>query len=155
MSSRIKAFGRIDPMFAICLAAVLAAVSTGCGDGRPERVPVTGRVLIDGKPLQYGQIRFHAENHRPAFSNLSSDGRFELSTYEPGDGSVLGRHAVTVNAAEVLSPTAKRWHAPKKYNNATTSEIVVEVVESSEPVEIKLTWDGGKPFTERVAGGGD
>jgi hypothetical protein len=55
----------------------------------------------------------------------------------------------------VLSATAIRWHAPKKYQNASASDIVIDVSESMKPVEIHLTWGGGKPFVERVEGGGD
>jgi hypothetical protein len=139
---------------AAALALALTALA-GCGDGRPERIPLAGTVLIDGKPLEHGDIRMHAENHRVAYGQIGPGGKFQLSTYELGDGCVLGRHPVSITASEVLSSTAVRWHAPKKYGNVSTSGIVVEVSESMNPVEIQLTWDGGKPFVERVAGGGD
>lgn len=136
----------------VLLALVVGA---GCSDGRPERVPVTGQVLIDGQPLKHGSIRFHASDHRPAYGELGPEGRFQLSTYELGDGCVLGSHAVSVNGAEMLGATSTRWHSPKKYRNARDSGLVVQVDESMEPVTINLSWDGGKPFVERVQGGGD
>jgi hypothetical protein len=146
----------LNTRHACALTAITLIISVaGCGDGRPTRVPVSGTVLIDGKPLEHGHVRFHAKNHRVAFGELEPGGKFQLSTYELGDGCVRGTHPVSITASEVLSATATRWHAPKKYNNASTSGIVVDVSESMNPVEIQLTWDGGKPFVERVAGGGD
>ena len=137
------------------LLALLFVACLGCSDGRPTRVPVSGTVLIDGKPLERGDVRLHAKNHRVAFGQLGPGGKFQLSTYELGDGCVVGTHPVSITASEVLSATSIRWHAPKKYGNASSSGIVVDVSESMNPVEIQLTWDGGKPFVERVAGGGD
>jgi hypothetical protein len=139
----------------VLVAGVGLSICGGCSDGRPERVPVSGQILIDGAPLAHGSILFHAKDHRPAIGSLDSQGRFQLSTYEPGDGCVPGTHAVSIDAGEVIGPTSTRWHAPKKYRNASASGIVVTVEESMKPVAIQLSWDGGKPFVERVAGGGD
>jgi hypothetical protein len=139
-------FARVAP-YLIVVAAV------GCGDGRPERVPVEGQVLIDGVPLTFGQILFHSKNHRPAAGKIQSDGRFMLTTYVKGDGCVVGSHEVTVNSGETISSTARKWHAPPKYSSPVDAGIVVEVMEDMNPVEINLTWDGGKPFIERMAGG--
>jgi hypothetical protein len=136
-------------------AALGAVILPGCSDGRPERVPVNGQVLIDGEPLTRGSILFHAKDHRPAYGEIGPDGRFQLSTYELGDGCVSGAHSVSVDGAEVLNATSTRWHAPKKYRDAANSGIVVNVDESMDPVQIQLSWDGGKPFIERVQGGGD
>jgi hypothetical protein len=137
------------------LLALATLVLSGCGDGRPTRVPVSGTVLIDGKPLEHGDVRLLAKDHRVAYGQLGAGGKFQLSTYELGDGCVEGSHPVSISASEVLSATAIRWHAPKKYQNASTSDIVIDVSDSMQPVEIQLTWDGGKPFVERVQGGGD
>jgi hypothetical protein len=114
---------------------------------------VTGQVLIDGQPLSFGHVLFHAKDHRPAVGKILPDGRFQLSTYELGDGCVPGSHQVTVNAGENMSVTARKWHAPPKYTEPDTSDIVVEVGEDMNPVEIALTWDGGKPYIERIVGG--
>jgi hypothetical protein len=138
------------------LSAILTlALCAGCGDGRPERVPVSGQILIDGAPLTYGSVLFHSKDHRPAIGSVDASGRFQLSTYEPGDGCVPGSHAVSIDAGQNIGPTSTRWHAPKKYRSASASGIVVTVEDNMEPVEIQLSWDGGKPFIERIAGGGD
>lgn len=145
------------PTTPVRLAALIAALAIcpGCGDGRPVRVPVTGQVFIDGKPLEQGRILVHVENHRPATGKLGPDGEFELSTYVKGDGCVLGTHEVTINAGEVINANTIRWHAPPKYDSPSSSGLVMEVQESNEPKKFELTWDGGKPFNERVSGGGE
>ena len=42
----------------LVLFMLFFAVAVGCGDGRPARVAVAGRVLIDGKPVERGYVRF-------------------------------------------------------------------------------------------------
>ena len=137
------------------LALMLLVSSAGCGDGRPSRVPVSGHVLIDGQPLEYGNVRFHPLDQRAASAKLGSGGKFTLSTYEFGDGVVLGEHQVTVNAYKPINVQAVQWLAPKKYCGPTTSGLVVNVNDPTDSVEIRLSWDGGKPFIERSEGGGD
>jgi hypothetical protein len=131
---------------AIGLACLWAA---GCGDDRPERVPVSGTVTIDGAPLTYGSIMFVNSSTRPAGSAIDSQGRFTLSCYEAADGAVVGKHRVRIIAAEPYGDDAVRWLAPKKYANANTSGIELEVTVPGDDLKIELTWGGGKPFIER------
>lgn len=134
------------PMF------VLAA---GCSDGRPERVPVKGRVTIDGKPVEAGNVLFFPAQNRVAMAKIQPDGTFTLSTYDFGDGCVTGKHPVSVNASKQINQQTMRWYAPKKYAGADTSGLEFDVTEPTESAEIKLSWDGGKPFDERIVVGGD
>jgi hypothetical protein len=141
---------------ALCaFVSVIGVLSTGCGDGRPDRVPVSGRVLIDGRPLERGHVRFYPSNHRAASAALGPEGRFSLTTYELHDGCVVGKHPVSVSGTELINSTTQRWYAPKKYAQAALSELEIDVTEPTDSVEIHLTWDGGKPFDERILGGGD
>jgi hypothetical protein len=139
----------------VALVPLVVILSSGCGDGRPVRVPVSGRVLIDGKPLEAGNIRFHAASNRPASAKIEPDGRFTLSTYDLGDGCVTGVHPVSVVGSKLLNPHTMHWYAPKKYAGAGTSGLTFEVTGPTDSAEIKLFWAGGKPFDERILGGGD
>jgi hypothetical protein len=139
--------------FALVASAIISL--TGCGDGRPTRVPVSGRVLIDGQPLDSGNIRVHPAANRPASAKIEADGRFTLSTYEFGDGCVLGEHPVTVTSMKMLNANTVRWLAPKKYAGGDTTDLRIDVSEATDSAEINLTWAGGKPFEERLVGGGD
>lgn len=129
---------------------MLAGAASGCGDGRPDRIDVSGQVLIDGEPLTYGVVRFVPRGGRPAVGRLNEEGRFTLSSYGQNDGVVPGTHRVEVNAAEWLSGTERKWHAPPKYFRYTQSGLTQEVVESTDSVRIELTWDGGEPYIEKV-----
>ena len=125
----------------------------GCGPGRPARVPVSGTITIDGRPLEHGFVRFHPKENRAAQGEVGPGGRFTLTTYEPGDGCVLGKHRVSVIAREILGPAAQRWHAPKKYMRPGTSDLEVEITGPTDDVEISLSWgDQNGPFVETAAG---
>ena len=125
-----------------------SALSLGCGDGRPERVPVSGTVRIDGAPLTMGVINFVPANGRRATGDIDEQGRFSVFTYERGDGAPLGTHKVEVSSREGLSETQTRWHTPQKYASHKTSGIEVEITEATDDLAIDLTWDGGKPFIQ-------
>jgi hypothetical protein len=135
-------------VFSFVLVAL--CVTTGCGDGRPARVPVSGHVLIDGKPLTHGYVRFSPANSRASTGPLDANGRFELTCFEPGDGVVIGKHAVAVMSQEPIGQTATKWHAPKKYADPESSGLTQEITGPTDSITINLTWDGQPgPFTER------
>lgn len=125
-------------------------MTAGCGDGRPERVAVTGQVMIDGKPLEHGHIRFIPKNARPAQAKIGPGGCFNLDTFGNNDGAVSGTHQVTIRATEVLSSTKIKWHAPKKYSDVQTSDLTATIDGPTDSLVIELTWDGGKPFVETI-----
>lgn len=133
---------------AIWLLAGVASLSLGCSDGRPERVPVSGVVKIDGAPLADGFITLIPPKGRSSFGEIDEQGRFTLTTYEPGDGVPVGTMKVEVVGRKSLSETQAQWLAPKKYADRSTSELEVEITEPTDSLEINLTWDGGKPFIE-------
>lgn len=136
----------------LCFLIVVVLVSTfagGCGDGRPKRVKVSGQVLIDGKPLEYGFVQVMPAGERAATGKIGPNGRFTLTTFDPDDGCVLGKHNVAVIATESINGSSQRWHAPKKYVDATKSDLQVEITEPTDSLVIELTWDGGKPFIEK------
>lgn len=122
---------------------------SGCSDGRPSRVPVSGQVLIDGKPLAFGYVRFVPDDARPSGGDIGPDGRFTLTCFDGSDGAVLGRHRVEVNAREQLGPTTARLHAPRKYLNVDTSGLEVDISGPTDSLLIELSWEGGQPFVEQ------
>lgn len=138
----------------LCRRFVLAAsfsiaACLGCGDGRPTRVPVSGQVTIDGQPLQFGSVLFKIEGGRSAGASLDKDGRYQLTTYEPGDGVMVGDYKVAITGNEPIGETAAKWHAPKKYQDVTTSGLTATVDGPRDDLDFELTWDGGKPFVEK------
>ncbi|MGI9429121.1 MAG: hypothetical protein ACR2NM_10715 [Bythopirellula sp.] len=120
----------------------------GCDDGRPDRVKVSGKVLIDGEPLTQGIVQFVPDGARPAAGKLDQDGRFTLTCYDGGDGVVLGTHKVMIAAKEVLGESKVRWLAPPKYADFRNSGLSYEISEPTDDLVIELTWNGGKPFVQ-------
>lgn len=90
----------------IGVTAVLALASlTGCGERRPPTYPVTGKVTFpDGKPLAGGTVEFESEvasaEGLNARGEIQADGTFSMTTYEPDDGAIEGRHRVIVHAPQ-------------------------------------------------------
>lgn len=130
------------------MAVLMAASLAGCGDGRPTRVPISGKVTIDGAPLQFGSVLFVPASGRSAGGSLDKDGRYVLTCYEKGDGAMVGEYTVAISGSEQLGETAVRWHAPKKYKDAATSGLTATVDGPKDDVNFEITWDGGKPFVE-------
>lgn len=77
---------------------VLALPATGCGKPKPPTAPVTGRVLLDGKPVAGAAVMFEpVDGGVPARGSTAADGGFKLSTFGRDDGALVGRHRVSVS----------------------------------------------------------
>ncbi len=133
----------------VALVALAACLIAGCSDSSANWTPITGKVLIDGKPLAHGVVRFAPHGARQSMGALDERGNFTLGSYEADDGAVVGTHRVSIVAREQISETRARWYAPKHYASYQTSGLTVEVTDSSEPVVIELTWGNRRgPFVE-------
>ena len=133
---------------ALCVFVVLVA---GCSDGRPKRVPVSGQVLIDGKPLTSGAVRFIPSSGRPSVGSIDSDGKFTLGCFDRADGVIPGTLRVEVNATESIDDNTTKWLAPKKYASVETSGLSETIESPTDSLTINLSWDGAPgPFIERT-----
>jgi hypothetical protein len=131
----------------VIFASVLQA---GCDDGRIARVPVSGKVLIDGRPATIGSVRFYPQSGqgRPSSGTIQPDGSFSLFTFEENDGIPPGVYDVTVSAIEIYGNDDKmRYHLPKKYTNRRDSGITKSIEGATDSMLIELTWGGEKPET--------
>jgi hypothetical protein len=80
-----------------CLLTLIAlAIVAGCGDNR-GRVPVTGTVLFDGKPLESGQIRFGGDQGAAGVGEIVS-GRFSLNENASQKGVLPGKYVVLISS---------------------------------------------------------
>lgn len=107
----------------LALALVLAA---GCGERPPRLVPVTGSVMMDGKPLTAGSIIFYPDDENEYVDDnpsalLQLDGSFVMKTFPFGEGVAPGRYKVTL-APEL----AKRISRPQ-YENSHDSPWEIDV----------------------------
>jgi hypothetical protein len=91
----------------LCLASTcLWVVFSGCGGSNEyETTPVSGVVTCQGKPVGNATVNFTplldasrapGQRGRPALGLTDKDGRFTLTTYNDGDGAIVGKHTVTV-----------------------------------------------------------
>ena len=123
------------------------AIASGCGDGRPPRVPVSGQILLDDKPLQNGFVRVIPYMGRAATGRFGADGWFSLTTYEKNDGCVLGKHSVEVVCYEISNPAVLKSLIPDKYQSAATSGLTVTIDEPTDALTIRLSSKGQQKAT--------
>src|SRR5690606_16668442 len=76
------------------LAATAAALAVaGCGGDGIPRVPVAGRVTLDGQPLQQGQITFMPDEGENVAAGAVTSGSFKIPRSE---GPSPGPHRVMI-----------------------------------------------------------
>jgi hypothetical protein len=74
----------------------------GCSDGKIARYPVSGIVTVDGHPAEGATVVFCPVNGSPEamkqrpFSQTDANGKYELKTFQPGDGAPAGDYKVTI-----------------------------------------------------------
>jgi hypothetical protein len=113
-------------------------------------VPVTGKVLYNGKPLEFGSIAFQPPSGQPAQSEIQSDGTFELSTYRLHDGAVVGLHKVRVACYESQKPNAARPAGEQKLGKSMIPQKYTFFDQSGLTAEVKE--GGNEPFVFELSG---
>lgn len=82
---------------------VLLVALAGCKKDGP--VPVSGIVRLDGRAIPGAVVTFHPETAgRMATGTCDTEGRFELTTLQSGDGAFPGAYKVTVQYTEGVTP---------------------------------------------------
>lgn len=132
----------------------LILIAAGC-DSLPQTAPVTGKVYLNDKPLEFGMVTFlPAAGGQPARGKIQSDGSYTLSTYAEADGAVPGKHRVRIMCTTAQDPKnpieltgnelmAGKLLIPHKYTQMGSSGLTADVkIEGENKFEFKLT---GKP----------
>ena len=133
---------------AFWLFLALLALVGGCGPSHPPTYAVVGKVVFEnGEACQLGTIEFRSLEHLvSARGKLEKDGTFQLSTWEPEDGAVAGKHQVIVQQLIITEDLsfAAHGHGPRvnpRYGDYATSglEVTVEPIEKNEiTITLKL-----------------
>ena len=150
---------KICPILAMtALAATVSA--TGCNFG-PTMAPVTGKVTYQGKAVAEGTVTFYpVAGGRPSTGKIQSDGTYELSSSEPGDGAVVGEYKVAIEARRVSNAppapktfqeelamehkpqpqgnTRVEWLVPEEFSSAETSGLTATVEDKSNVINFDL-----------------
>ena len=136
-------------------AALVAVASAGCSGGGPaETYRVSGTVkLASGQPLSGGQILFRpiAESPYVARGDILEDGSFELTTFQPRDGAIAGKHRVmiTPEVPEELQENAQamlRWkpQVDVRYQSTRTSPLEYVVADDGTPNRFEIVLEPPK-----------
>jgi hypothetical protein len=133
-------------LFGVGACVVLGLVG-GCSGSEFDLAPASGIVTIDGVPFTAGKVMFapiaqgeERRAGRPALGRLQADGSFKLSTYEDGDGAVVGEHWATIIRLddEAAAPAAASVPAFSRLLIPTKQTVVAG---EDNRFEIKLTRD--------------
>jgi hypothetical protein len=115
--------------------AALAAVVLLSGCGGPKMAKVKGQVTYNGKPVTQAAITFNpvgaSEKEKnpgkPATGFTDEHGNYELSTFRPYDGALVGKHRVTVTLDDTNPARCRRFQ-----------EFVLEVGPASNTLDVPL-----------------
>lgn len=143
-------------------AAVAASAVLVVGCGKPEpppRVPVSGVVTIDGKPVPSALVTFY-----PMFEGFGGEliaegvsdreGRYSL-TCSLGEGACVGKHKVTVSDAptpdDARDQTLEAQRRLQAFLKTLTNRPIGETFGTltTTPLELEVTAEGG-PYDLRV-----
>lgn len=97
-------FGSASLAATFAMAAFATLSSAGCGgppEGQLETHPVSGRVIINGEPAEGCIVAFvpsdpELKGEVMPGGTTDAKGRFQLTTYETGDGAPAGEYGVTL-----------------------------------------------------------
>jgi hypothetical protein len=87
----------------------------GCTKSGQAVAPVTGRITLDGKPVEFAIVTFQAEGKSSASSSTDKDGRYDLYYKRGVRGAPVGPNRVTILLDAYSAP--KGLVIPPKYNS--------------------------------------
>jgi hypothetical protein len=119
----------------ICFVS-LAMSFAGCSKTGSDIAPVTGRITLDGKPLEKADILFQPEGSKPPSSGRTdADGRYQLAYKRGVMGGTLGSNTVRISVSPDV--VANPPNIPARYN--TESEMTKEVKSGPNEFNFDLT----------------
>jgi len=115
---------------------------------RPKVVPARGMIRFNGKPLEGARVTFaHITAGVSSYGVTDAEGKFTLTTFQPGDGAAPGKYNVgVIKAQEPERHGAKdappifrsggaphaRWLIPQRYGNPANSGLNAEAMENGD-----------------------
>jgi hypothetical protein len=148
---------------AVCATVVGFAVSVAVGCGGPvgpDTEPVSGVVTLDDQPVEGARVVFAPTTGGGTAASAITDaqGRFKLTTANPGDGAVPGQYAVGISKTEgenvvdvstegmseqeAMEAAAKAYYSSEAYKDTGNPDAKTEVKELL-PVKYKNPGESG------------
>lgn len=127
----------------LCTATLLITCGSllGCSEA-PELAPVSGTVLLDGKPLADALVLFTpVAGGRPSAARTSDRGEYELVFTQHHSGALLGEHLVRISTFQEGDPDnnipSASEKVPPQYNAQSKLSRFVEQESNSLNFELK------------------
>ena len=118
---------------------LLGLVSDGCRKSGPELAPVSGRVTLNGKPLENADVVFQPDNGKsPAIARTDADGRYELAYKRGVMGGPVGQNTVQIRVSRELVRNPP--HIAARFNSQ--SELRREVKAGQNEFDFDVTTEG-------------
>jgi len=96
----------------VCLASILAFC--GCSRSGPDLAPVSGRVTLNGKPVENIKVMFHPDGEKsPSLGRTDKDGAYLLRYKRGVEGGSVGWNVVRLQT--VTEVTHGPQLVPQKY----------------------------------------
>lgn len=154
-----RSFGARFRLAALVLGSGSILVLAGCGSDfdKPKLGKVHGKVTYKGQPVQAGRVVFTpaqgkgGDTGQTATGEINSDGTYDMTTFNTGDGAILGQHIVTViipekgsenmgkpKADSTIEYKLPKNVAPSKYASPDKSPLRCTVVDGGMSFDIEL-----------------
>ena len=134
---------------------LLSLLAAGCNSNSlPNLVPVSGTVLLDGKPMPQGTIGFvPVDPTGEVASSPIVNGKFQMVTTASSRGVVSGAYHIIISSHEPVAlpdpsvpfqldpnnlPPPPKSLIPEKYGNPKTSGLVTTVAPNMPPLLFEL-----------------
>ena len=116
------------------LVGITLSATAGCKERKTATYPVVVKVAYaDGTPVSDAQVvLMSAEQKTTARGSTGPDGTCSVTTFEPGDGAVLGRHTVIVAQPPRKGDPDAPYTGPRiasRFSSPETSGLEVTVTE--------------------------
>lgn len=148
------------PVKVVLTIGVLALIA-GCaptGPDRPKTYPVTGTVTYKGEPVADANLNFqHVDGSAYSLAKTDASGKYELTTFEAGDGAVPGEYKVSISKFEAVAstgtenedeytppedagdPAPSKSLLPDKYRDPEASGLTATITEGPNSFDFELT----------------
>lgn len=112
----------------------------------PPLAPVTGVILLDGKPAVGKQVIFSPEGGRPSIGTTNEQGEYQLMYTVKWEGAIIGNHKVTISTP-VPDFDGAPYHEdiPAHYTTDAETPLTAEVKDEDNVINFDLKSDGVPP----------
>ncbi|MEQ1831064.1 MAG: hypothetical protein ABL921_34270 [Pirellula sp.] len=129
------------------LCSCLLGLALGCNSGdewtakRPKVYRASGTLKLDGQALEGATVIYHSQSYDVSAQGISDkNGKFQLTTYDQGDGAVAGGHKVVITK-RIFEEKKTKYNTPeensvalipkdllhKRYSSPDTTTVQVEI----------------------------